>query len=297
MIRFNRWMQKSHPEYLKEEVLGANPLANPQDPNTPPNPPDEEAGAVNVDKLTVAPKPDDFKNEFIQQANEMAKAHADCCKNWGTYLKQTWANAENPPLDPKSEIKINKKGHAFLVMNAMIELCNEQHEKLVKFLNSKGFELVYYFYKIHEMQKATINLAKKRNNTSPLTKYLLPVHKIVSNFLDYATSPDKKFFSFMKEQFQRNFQEKLANFHFPLNRCHAILDRSIDVKNPNFTFSKSMDEMKEEFQDIQGIIPDIGELGSTLGEMENEATKIESLLSDAIANGVNIPKKILAFNR
>jgi len=293
MIEFSRWIRKTHPNYFTEsEDLNANPLANPQSPNPP-----DEAGAVNVDKLLAAPTPDDFKNEVIQEANEMAKAHADCCKNWGTYLKQTWANAENPQLDPKSEIKINKKGHAFLVMNAMIELCNEQHQRLVKFLNTKGFELVYYFYKIHEMQKATINLAKKRNNTSPLTKYLLPVHKIVSNFLDYATSPDKKFFSFMKEQFQRNFQEKLANFHFPLHRCHTILDRSIDVKNPNFTFSKSMDEMKEEFQDIQGIIPDIGELGSTLGEMENEATKIESLLSNAIANGVNIPKNILAFNK
>ena len=72
MIRFNRWMQKLHPEYLKEEVLGANPLANPlanpQDPNTPPNPQDDdttdEGDAVNLDKLTVAPKPDDFKNEF-----------------------------------------------------------------------------------------------------------------------------------------------------------------------------------------------------------------------------------------
>jgi hypothetical protein len=58
-----------------------------------------------------------------------------------------------------------------------------------------------------------------------------------------------------------------------------------------------MDELKEEFKRIQGIIPDIGELGNALSEIQNEATKIESLLSDAIANGVNIPKKILAFNR
>jgi len=293
MIEFSKWIRKTHPNYFTEsEDLNANPLTNPQSPNPP-----DEAGAVNVDKLLAAPTPDDFKNEFIQQANEMVKAHADCCKNWGTYLKQTWENAENPQLDPKSEIKINKKGHAFLMANAMIQLCNEQHQRLVKFLNTKEFELVYYFYKIHEMQKATINLAKNRDNASSLTKYLLPVHKIVSNFLEYGSSPDKKFFSFMKEQFQRNFQEKLANFHFPLNRCHTILDRSIDVKNPNFTFSKSMDEMKEEFQDIQGTIPDIGQLGTTLGEMENEATKIESLLSNAIANGVNIPKKILAFNK
>lgn len=293
MIEFSRWIRKTHPNYFTEsEDLNANPLANPQSPNPP-----DEAGAVNVDKLLAAPTPDDFKNEVIQEANEMAKAHADCCKNLAAELKQTWANAENPPLDPKSEIKINKKGHAFLAMNAMTELCNEQHEKLVKFINSKGFELVYYFYKIHEMQKATINLAKNRDNASSLTKYLLPVHKIVSNFLEYGSSPDKKFFSFMRDQFQSEFPQKIAKFHLPLHICYTILRGNIDVKNPNFTFSKPMDEINEEFQGIQGIIPDIGELGSTLSEMQKEATKIESLLSNAIANGVNIPKKILAFNK
>jgi hypothetical protein len=299
MIRFNRWMQKSHPEYLKEEVLGANPLANPQDPNTPPNPPDEdeEAGAVNVDKLTVAPKPEDFKNEFTEAGTEMVKAHAECCKNWGIELKQAWANAENPPLDPDSEIKINKKGQAFLIMNAMIELCNEQHQKLVDFVNSKGFPLAYYLYKIHELQKATIKLALNRNNASALTKYLFPIHKIVSNILDYGSSPDKKFFSFVRDQLQSEFPSKIAKFQFPLQQCKTILRGNIDVKNPNFTFLNSMDELKEEFKRIQGIIPDIGELGNALSEIQNEATKIESLLSDAIANGVNIPKKILAFNR
>ena len=291
MIEFSRWIRKTHPNYFTEsEDLTANLLANPQSPN-----PQDEGGAVNVDKLTVAPTPDDFKNEVIQSVNEMAKAHADCCKNWGTSLKQTWENAENPRLDPKSEIKINKKGQAFLMMNAMIELCNEQHKRLLDFLNSNGFELVYYFYKIHEMQKATINLAKNRNNASSLAKYLLPVHMIVSNFLEYGSSPDKKFFSFMKEQLQRNFREKLANFQFPLHRCYTIFKGNIDVKNPNFTFFN--DEIYEEFQGIQGIIPDIGELGSALSEMQKEAIKIESLLSDAIANGANIPKKILAFNK
>lgn len=301
MIRFNRWMQKLHPEYLKEELLGANPLANPQDPNTPPNPQDDntpdEGGAVNLDKLTVAPKPDDFKNEFTEAGTEMVKAHAACCKNWRTELTKTWANAENPPLDPNSQIKINKKGQAFLIMNAMIELCNEQHQKLVDFVNSKGFPLAYYLYKIHEMQKATVNLAKIRNNASSLAKYLFPIHKIVSNILDYGSSPDKKFFSFMRDQLQSEFPQKIAKFQFPLHRCETILKGNIDVKNPNFTFLNSMDELKEEFKSIQGIIPDIGELGNALNEIQNEAIKIESLLSDAIANGVNIPKKVLAFNK
>lgn len=289
MIEFSRWIRKTHPNYFTESE---DLTANPQSPN-----PQDEGGAVNVDKLTVAPTPDDFKNEFTEAGTEMVKAHAACCKNWRTELTKTWANAENPPLDPNSQIKINKKGQAFLIMNAMIELCNEQHQKLVDFVNSKGFPLVYYLYKTHEMQKATIKLAANRNNASALTKYLFPVHKIVSNLLDYGSSPDKKFFSFVRDQLQSEFPSKIAKFQFPLHRCETILKGNIDVKNPNFTFLNSMDELKEEFKSIQGIIPDIGELGNALNEIQNEATKIESLLSDAIANGANIPKKILAFNK
>ena len=301
MIRFNRWMQKLHPEYLKEEVLGANPLANPQDPNTPPNPQDDntpdEGGAVNVDKFLTAPKPDDFKNEVTQIGKEILQAYDDAANRKIEFVTQEWKNAADPKINPEFTNQVTPKMEKWLVLSALQPYVKEQYKRLGQFINSKGFIIVCYMHKMRELLLATMKLAANRNNASSLTKYMLPVNKILSPHLEYGNTPDKIFVQFIAKQMLNANQVKEVNFHAIISVFEEELDRNIDRERGGF--KKSVQEIEDSrMKKFDGYIPDIGELGNTLSEIQNDVPKIESLFNQAIENGVVIPKgRTIEYNR
>jgi len=293
MIEFSRWIRKTHPNYFTEsEDLNANPLANPQSPNPP-----DEVDAVNIDKFLNAPKPDDFKNEAIQIGKEILQAYDDAANRNIEFITQEWKNAADPKIHPEFTNQVTPKMEKWLVLSAMQPYVKEQYKRLGQFINGKGFIIVYYVHKMRELLLATMRLAANRNNASSLTKYMLPINKILSPHLEYGNTPDKIFVQFIAKQMLNAKQVKEVNFHAIISVFADKLERNIDRERGGF--KNSVQEMEDStMKKHDGYIPDIGELGNTLNEIQNDVPKIESLFNEAIENGVVIPKgRIIEYNR
>jgi hypothetical protein len=150
---------------------------------------------------------------------------------------------------------------------------------------------------MRELLLATMRLAANRNNASSLTKYMLPINKILSPHLEYGNTPDKIFVQFIAKQMLNAKQVKEVNFHAIISVFADKLERNIDRERGGF--KNSVQEMEDStMKKHDGYIPDIGELGNTLNEIQNDVPKIESLFNEAIENGVVIPKgRIIEYNR
>jgi hypothetical protein len=283
MIRFNRWINKSHPEYFIEED---------QNKTSPTN----IGGAVNVDKLLTSPTPDDFKNEAMQSGKEMIQAHADAANGIIKDLNQQWANARNPAQDPNKPRRITQKAEKFLLLTTMTGFVQEQHKRLVKFVNSRGFILVYYLKKIRDilqmLQKQVIKRQEENEKVHLYRKqYYMNIDAIASSVLDInnAKSAGEKFIATIGQQMSLNKNTKEANDSNFLGLVLTRLEVFIDYENGGL--SSPFEEIEREIKNKSGYIFDHNEIGNELSGIQDDVEEIESLFNEGIKNNLLIIPK------
>jgi hypothetical protein len=283
MIRFNRWINKSHPEYFIEED---------ENKTLPTN----VGGAVNVDKFLAAPTPDDFKNEAMMSGKEMIQAHADAANGIIKDLNQQWANARNPAQDPNKPNRITQKAEKFLLLTTMTGFVQEQHKRLVKFVNSRGFILVYYLKKIRDilqmLQKQVIKRQEENEKVHLYRKqYYMNIDAIASSVLDInnAKSAGEKFIATIGQQMSLNKNTKEVNDSNFLGLVLTRLEVFIDYENGGL--SSPFEEIEREIKNKSGYIFDHNEIGNELSGIQDDVEEIESLFNEGIKNNLLIIPK------
>lgn len=284
MIRFNRWINKSHPEYFIED-------------NENKAPPTNIGGAVNVDKFLAAPTPDDFKNEAMMSGKEMIQAHADAANKIMLDLTQEWKNARDPAQDPNKPKRITQKAEKFLLLRTITGFANEQHNRLVQFVNSKGFILIYYLKKIRSilemLQKQVIKRQEENEKVHSTRKqYYMAIDEVISSVLDInnANNAGKKFIVTIGQQINANKKFKEMNDSNFLGLALARFESFIDSENG--IFSSPVEEIEGEMKNKVGYILNHNEIGNELSEVQSVAEEVEDILNEGIRDNIlAIPKR------